>query len=101
MQSAEQYVQHMPVCDFQPVACGLCIERVGDYGSLLGGIIHQLAVTPPGQGPTQSVPRPSRSEAIRLPARPHLSLDDGPVAGLINRPIFVHIIRPLLFSVPH
>lgn len=70
---------------------------MGDYGSLLGGIIHQLAVTPLGQGPTQSVPRPSRSEAIRLPARPHLSIDDGPVAGLINRPIFVHIIRPLLF----
>lgn len=45
-------------------------EGVGDYGSLLGGII-QLAVTPLGKAKAhQSVPRPSRNE---VPARPHLS----------------------------
>lgn len=50
--------------------------------------------------PTQSVPRPSRNEAIRLPARPHLSIDDGPVAGLINRP-FLYIVSGCYSSYPY
>lgn len=66
---------------------------MGDYGSLLGrvgGMVQpiELAVTPLGQGPpSQSLDR----VAMRHPAcwRAHTcsSIDDGPVAGLINRPI--------------
>lgn len=59
---------------------------MGDYGSLLGGII-QLAVTPLGQGPpSQFLDRVAmrQSDCRRAHTCP---IDDGPVAGLINRPI--------------
>lgn len=80
----------------------VCAGGVGDYGSLLGGMSACPAsgdATRPR--PHQSVPRPCRNEAIRLPARQHLSsIDDGPVAGPITSRPILYILSDRCSSYP-
>lgn len=90
---------YMPVWDIQPVAAVCAGGR--------GGLRFSPWRDHPASGdatrprPTQSVPRPSRSEAIRLRRAHTCPIDDGPVVGLINRPILYILSGRCSFYPPY